>query len=144
MNCFTHFSAKTFSELRAEGEATTNNLLLAQLEEVCPSQPIDCSSIDLTFRPVNEICNNLLKPRLGIANIAQERIAPALFEDCQYLSEHVQKHIYYFVVDKFNYLLVCGFDKQFYQPMYLSSGSQACFIDISIRQLCTQYLPYNG
>ena len=78
---FFFISAPSREELLVEGEISTNNLILLKLEELCPSEPIDCTKLDLTFRPVNEICNNLQQPRAGIAGIAQARIAPALYEE---------------------------------------------------------------
>lgn len=58
----------------------------SELEGVCPeeAEEVDCNARDLTFRPIDELCNNLLDPTIGNPDIAQLRLAPAFYENCKW------------------------------------------------------------
>lgn len=78
------FSAKSLKEMVLEGSPEAQEVEEAEAE-ICPvnAAPIDCTTLDLTFRPISELCNNLLSPTVGNSDIAQLRLAPALFENCK-------------------------------------------------------------
>lgn len=79
-------SAKKLKQMLFEGSAL-NEEIQAEVDEVCPSTPVDCSTRDLTFRPIDELCNNLLQPTIGNPDTAQLRLAPAFFENCKWKTD---------------------------------------------------------
>jgi len=52
------------------------------MESVCHFETMthDCSAEDLTYRPINELCNNRENPMYGNPMIAQSRIGEPVYE----------------------------------------------------------------
>jgi len=79
-----HFSARTVSEMLIQ-DTVNDPEVTSRMEEVCPTTPVDCSIRDLTFRPIDNECNNLLNPNFGNPNTAQIRLAPAFYEHSKWI-----------------------------------------------------------
>jgi len=62
-------------------------LISDRIDDVCPLNQyydVDCSVLDLKYRPINNLCNNLENPHWGTPMTAQLRLAQAWWENSKF------------------------------------------------------------
>ena len=76
------YSIKKFADLSFDNYDDMNKEIHESMDGVCHFDTMkhDCSAEDLTYRPINELCNNRENPMYGNPMIAQSRIGEPVYE----------------------------------------------------------------